>query len=324
MDPLSELLAPVRLRSALWIGLRARAPWGVAFPATTARLRFHLVVAGRCWLSEGMNTPPIALAEGDLVVVPFGREHALRDHPRTGASPQPELAHAEATGAGGRVQLRLGGRGAEAVLTSGVLELEDVFAAPVLSLMPPILRLPASDGAARSALVDSLRSIAAAIESRPPGSDLLLERMAGVIFVQLLAACHEAGPVEPTRACQSAEFIGALRDPNVAAAIRLMNRHLERPWTVASLAAAVGLSRSAFAARFLALAGQPPLRFLTRLRMSKATALLRDGATLARASELLGYASEASFSHAFRQWVGVTPGAYRRTHRANEAAVSRG
>jgi AraC-like DNA-binding protein len=81
---------------------------------------------------------------------------------------------------------------------------------------------------------------------------------------------------------------------------------------VASLAGEVGLSRSVFAARFTQLVGEPPLGYLTRLRMHKAATLLREGATLAKASHLTGYASEGSFSHAFRQWSGVTPGAWRR------------
>jgi AraC-like DNA-binding protein len=46
--------------------------------------------------------------------------------------------------------------------------------------------------------------------------------------------------------------------------------------------------------------------------MQKAATLLRDGVRLAEASRLTGYASEASFSHAFRQWAGVAPGAYRK------------
>lgn len=40
-----------------------------------------------------------------------------------------------------------------------------------------------------------------------------------------------------------------------------------------------------------------------------------DGATLAEASRLTGYASDASFSHAFRQWAGIAPGAWRRTRK---------
>ncbi|WP_437570845.1 helix-turn-helix domain-containing protein [Sorangium sp. So ce542] len=55
--------------------------------------------------------------------------------------------------------------------------------------------------------------------------------------------------------------------------------------------------------------GEPPLRYLTRLRMQKAAALLREGAPLAKVSRLTGYSSEASFSHAFRQWAGMAPGA---------------
>jgi hypothetical protein len=54
------------------------------------------------------------------------------------------------------------------------------------------------------------------------------------------------------------------------------------------------------------------VRVAERQDMQKAATLLRDGARLAEASRLTGYASEASFSHAFRQWAGVAPGAWRR------------
>jgi AraC-like DNA-binding protein len=96
-----------------------------------------------------------------------------------------------------------------------------------------------------------------------------------------------------------------------------MHHRSEVPWTVASLAEEVGLSRSAFAARFTQLVGEPPLGYLTRLRMQKAATLLREGATLAKASSLTGYASEASFSHAFRQWAGVAPSAWRKKPKAS-------
>jgi len=56
--------------------------------------------------------------------------------------------------------------------------------------------------------------------------------------------------------------------------------------------------------------------------MQKAATLLRDGATLAEASRLTGYASEASFSHAFRQWAGVAPGAWRRKIKLAPARVT--
>lgn len=107
----------------------------------------------------------------------------------------------------------------------------------------------------------------------------------------------------------------------MAAALGVMHRRAAAPWTVASLAEEVGLSRSVFAARFTQLVGEPPLGYLVRLRMHEAATLLRDGATLAQASRQTGYGSEASFSHAFRQWAGVAPGAYRKQLRESSRRV---
>ena len=137
--------------------------------------------------------------------------------------------------------------------------------------------------------------------------------MADVIFIQILRAYLARVPDD------GGGLLGALRDPSTAAALGAMHRRAEAPWTVASLAEEVGLSRSVFAARFTQLVGEPPLGYLTRLRMQKAATLLRDGATLAKASRLTGYASEASFSYAFRQWAGVPPGAWRRRLKAPPA-----
>jgi AraC-like DNA-binding protein len=157
--------------------------------------------------------------------------------------------------------------------------------------------------------LENIQFITREVEGDRPGSELVLLRMADVIFIQILRAYLARVPAD------GGGFLGALRDPSTAAALGAMHHRAEAPWTVASLAKEVGLSRSVFAARFTQLVGEPPLGYLTRLRMQKAAILLREGATLAKASHLTGYASEASFSHAFRQWAGVAPGAYRKTLR---------
>ena len=80
-----------------------------------------------------------------------------------------------------------------------------------------------------------------------------------------------------------------------------------------SLASRVAMSRSAFAARFAQLVGEPPLTYLTRWRMQKATRLLRTGAaSIADVASRVGYEAEAAFSKAFKRWTGVAPSAYRR------------
>jgi len=91
---------------------------------------------------------------------------------------------------------------------------------------------------------------------------------------------------------------------------------------VATLASKVGMSRSTFAGRFAELVGEPPLHYVTRWRMQKAAALLREGsATLGDIADRVGYESEAAFSKAFKRWVGSAPGAYRKAARGNGAAA---
>ena len=72
------------------------------------------------------------------------------------------------------------------------------------------------------------------------------------------------------------------------------------------------MSRSAFAARFAELVGEPPMSYVTRWRMHVALEWLRqDDHTVAQAASRLGYGSEAAFSRAFRRIVGVPPSSVR-------------
>ena len=56
-----------------------------------------------------------------------------------------------------------------------------------------------------------------------------------------------------------AGWLGALHDRQIGRAISLIHRDPARPWTVASLADDVAMSRSAFAARFTDLVGEPAM-----------------------------------------------------------------
>ena len=76
------------------------------------------------------------------------------------------------------------------------------------------------------------------------------------------------------------------------------------------------MSRSAFAARFSELVGEPPLQYLARWRMTLAAQRLReDNAVIANVAESVGYANPVAFSKAFARLQGVGPGAFRRKAR---------
>lgn len=73
------------------------------------------------------------------------------------------------------------------------------------------------------------------------------------------------------------------------------------------------MSRSALAARFKQLVGQPSMEYLTLWRMQKARELLAETRrSTAAVAEKAGYRSEAAFSKAFKKVTGIGPGAFRR------------
>jgi AraC-like DNA-binding protein len=92
-----------------------------------------------------------------------------------------------------------------------------------------------------------------------------------------------------------------------------MRSDLDKQWSVAQLARKVGMSRTLFAARFTGLVGHPPIRFLTKLRLSQSAGYLTtSNQTVYAIAQRVGYETEASFSKAFKREFGVSPGTYRR------------
>src|SRR6266849_3972968 len=77
-DPLSELLRNVRFKSTLWCRSELSAPWGFSVAGREVAT-FHVVVRGECLLSVDSVERPIPLVAGDLVLLPHGEPHAVRD-----------------------------------------------------------------------------------------------------------------------------------------------------------------------------------------------------------------------------------------------------
>jgi len=152
----------------------------------------------------------------------------------------------------------------------------------------------------RSSSVRARRRVSAAPSCSAPG-DLL--------FVHALRLWIST-------AGQSACGLRAVTDPAIGAALRLMHARTAQPWTVEQLATSVAMSRSAFAARFTELVGEPPLQYLARWRMTLAAERLRDDdAVIAQVAEAVGYANPVAFSKAFTRMQGIGPGAFRREER---------
>src|SRR5260370_39524087 len=89
MDVLSSTIAAIRTGSPS-SGLFVRhAPWGRRYPIVPGA-GFHVVLEGSCWLLPP-DGPPIALAAGDVAVLPPGARHAPahRGDPPPTETPRP-------------------------------------------------------------------------------------------------------------------------------------------------------------------------------------------------------------------------------------------
>jgi transcriptional regulator GlxA family with amidase domain len=106
-------------------------------------------------------------------------------------------------------------------------------------------------------------------------------------------------------------------DARIVRALEAIAARPAERWSVAKLAKIAGLSRAAFARRFAAEVGTPPLHHLAALRMDRVAELLvtSDAAIAVIAAEV-GYATEFALSRAFHRHMGEPPGIYRRRIRA--------
>jgi AraC family transcriptional regulator, alkane utilization regulator len=313
-DVLTDVLETVRVGAACYGRVEAAAPWGIGVEADEEDAKFHVVLSGECWL-EVDGQEPVHLHGGDLVALPHGHAHSLRDVQSSPIRPLSELI----TVSGGKCQPSIvtGGQGAAATLVTGSFHFEDRRNNPLLSVLPPVIVLPGEMSRSVHWLEPTLKFIACEAQSGRPGAQTVVSRLADVLFIQIVRGYLSTLPPG------ASGWLGALGDSQIGSALGFIHQSPEQGWTVQSLAAKVAMSRSAFASRFARLVGEPPLAYVTRWRMQKAAGLLRQSsATLADIAERVGYDSEAAFSKAFKRAVGTAPGAYRRASKATVIAAA--
>jgi AraC-like DNA-binding protein len=288
------------------------APWGIAFRPTEFAT-FHAIETGSCWLRTDATPQPIAVAPDDLVVVAHGAGHVLSDSRDTPPVPMSQLIGPPT--AGGHVLLKHGGKGAPTVMICGAFKFDHGEGHPLLSVLPPVIHLRTGAHAGAGLLRTGLDLLYGEAGRPRAGTQALVLRLSEIVLIQALRAWVEGLPQG------QGGWLGALKDPQVGTALSLLHREPQRRWTLASLAAAVGMSRSRFADRFTALVGEAPLTYLANWRMHVAAGRLHPaGARVAEVAQLVGYESETAFTKAFRRTFGVSPSAYRRRARRAETS----
>ncbi|MCU0533561.1 MAG: AraC family transcriptional regulator [Hydrococcus sp. RU_2_2] len=304
MDALSEVFKTVCLERTTCYRMELSAPWGVRMEAFDGAI-FLVMVRGSGWLEvDGIETQ-LPLVGGDLVFLQKGQAHTLRECPESHVIDFDRLLDAQTD----EVQkaLHIGGAGLSTTVMYGRLQFEQLSENPLLSALPPLIVIRGEDGQKVEWLDMTMQFMSSEMTANRPGAQTVIDHLASILLVQAMRAY-----ISNTGDCDRC-WLRALREPAIGEAISLIHRYPEKSWTAEDLAEQVRMSRTAFFVKFRDLVGEPPNKYLTRWRMHRASQILRlEHMSLNQVAHLVGYESEAAFSKTFKQWMGQSPGAYRK------------
>lgn len=295
IDPLSEIITLLRPRAVFTKSISGAGRWGVRY-SDLGHPSFCTILEGSCRLAvDGQDA--LVLEAGDFILLPTTPGFTMSGFepiaptfvdPKAAPAPSDEVRYGDPDGP---PSVRLLG---------GYFVFETDDAGLLVSLLPAQVHVR---GAERLSILVRLLTEEAA-EQRA-GRDLVLQRLVEVLLIEALRLTQrpDAAP----------GLLRGLADQRLAEAIRAMHGNPARSWTVAELAKAAGLSRSAFFERFMRNVGLPPMEYLLAWRMAMAKDLLRShNAEISDVAERVGYGSASAFSTAFSRHVGQAPGRYAR------------
>ena len=306
MDPLSDVLSMLRLRSYMSGGFDAGGDWSVSFGPPEG-VKVYAAVSGTCWLAVDGVPDPVRVEPGDCFLLP--RQRAFRVASDLALPPADIFALSSRLHVGGVTRVNGGG---DFFCVGGHFALDGDYAGELLGALPPIVHI--RDEADKAELRWCVERMRRELREPRPGGMLVAQQLATAMLVQALRL-HLA---EGTRG--GVGWLFALADKRMAAAIGAMHADPAARWTVAALAARAGMSRANFALRFKETVGASPIEYLTRWRMMVAADRLANGSGPVSGIALsLGYESESAFGAAFRRTMGRSP----RRHRRGSDAASR-
>ena len=305
-DALSDVLNTLQVEGQLYCITELTAPWAIKEIAAN-QIFFYVIERGGGWIKLKSREKPFALASGDLILIPHGDEHVISDNPKTKPVEMSKILDDKSP-----VEhiLKYGGGGNLTNFVCGSFHFNDETKNTLIASLPRLVHITAHDHEISRWLEPMLRLLSFEVRNPQAGSSSIINRVTGIIFVQAIRVWIE------TQANEKSGWLAALKDEQLSQALNLLHQEASENWTVATIAAAVGMSRSPFAAKFSALVGEPPLTYLKRWRMNLALNYLQNTkSSVGEIAVKIGYASEAAFSKAFKGHFGNPPRYYKKSNR---------
>jgi AraC-like DNA-binding protein len=284
-DLLSELLRSVRLSGERIIAHAPPPNFSIGFADIGS---LHIIEEGELALRIDADPHVEYLSRGDVVLLPRGDPHHITDTGRCAPADEPSDASEPAR------------------WLCGTFTIGDPQASHLLGSLPAMIVLRGVSGPALEGLEVARRMLVFEMQSPSQGSAVMVARILDLIFIQIMRAWAAGADAEPN-------WLAGAFDPQIGPALSAIHRDPGHDWAVEELAQACSLSRSSFAARFVARVGKPPATYLAHVRLDAATSLLRETSLpVMLIAQRVGYTSEAAFSRAFKNRYGMPPARWRR------------
>ena len=301
-DSLTMIAPMLRVRPELQDYCRFGGDWSAVHASEEPGwAAFHIVTKGRCVI-ERPGQPPVALDEGDVMLLPHGDGHVVFGGQGKHAFREISYTFRDYI----RVKQTEGAQ-IDTELICGRLHLEGGSENLVLRALPHAIVLKLGGADAYRQLVAMIRD---ELEQDRAGASVITRDLASALFVMLLRRFLETQPP-----IEGILMLLAARETAKAAAAMLAEP--ARAWGLDELASLAVVSRPTLVRAFRRIAGMPPLAFLTELRLGTArNRIAQTAEPLARIAEDTGYQSEAALSRALLRRYGIRPGAIRKTAKA--------
>ena len=315
MDVLSEVLKAIRLDGAMFYNAEFSAPWCFRSPSSRILapylsadsghvIIFHLLTDGRGYGQVEGDDRAVPLNAGDIVIFPHGDPHIMRNGPPV--KPVDNEQELQRVLSQGLKVSRLGGGGEVTKFICGYMACDPQLSGVFLGGLPSIMKVHIRNDASGQWLENSLRYSVDNADASRPGGETVRAKLSEVLFIETLRRYITQLPREQTG------WLAGVRDPEVGRALALLHRKPGYPWTIASLATEVGISRSVLAERFRRYLSETPIAYLTRWRLQLGAQMLTStSCSVAEIAAEVGYESEPSFNRAFKRAFGLPPARFR-------------
>ena len=201
MDALSDVLRVAQLTGGVFLHADFFEPWCMsarvapehcapALGPASHLIIYHYVVEGALRMRVGEDGEDLVIESGEVVLLPRNDPHLMGSDLSLPAVAGSDIIHPPKDG--GLASIHHGGGGRRTRMICGFLGCDSGEGNPVLSNLPPVLKLSIEQGGAAEWIRSTFQYAAEEVAAGRPGSETVLAKLSELLFVEAVRRYAEA------------------------------------------------------------------------------------------------------------------------------------